>query len=172
MRLQQKTILKVDKQYSASTDSGKAEQNGSTVAEGDNVSYQISDITNSLITTDFTLQKKWEAEAKCKGFEQVSVTYTLQAKSGDGEYKDYTDKSGSLIRATLNYGNRETSSNITTDAVSVKGIPSKDSAANAYSYRFIETEAVVKYVNGRENATVTYSLALSDGTYTVSRKIS
>ena len=162
---------KVDKQYLASTDSGKAGQNGSAVAAG-NASYQIADITNSLITTDFTLQKKWEAEAKCKGFEQVSVTYTLQAKSGDGEYKDYTDKSGSLIRATLNYGNRETSSNITTDAVSVKGIPSKDSAGNDYSYRFIETEAVVKYVNGSKNATVTYSLALSDGTYTVSRKIS
>ena len=162
---------KVDKQYLASTDSGKAGQNGSAVAAG-NTSYQIADITNSLITTDFTLQKKWEAEAKCKGFEQVSVTYTLQAKSGDGEYKDYTDKSGSLIRATLNYENRETSSNITTDAVSVKDIPSKDSAGNDYSYRFIETEAVVKYVNGRENAIVTYSLALSDGTYTVSRKIS
>lgn len=161
-----------DPRYSASYENGNAasaiESTNYASGNSGNTISQMTDITNTLSSVDYTATKIWRNDAKAAAFD---ATFKLQSKlSGETEYKDVPSSylSKILVQNTTSYN----------DKVEWLGLPDKDVYGNTITYRIVEElpENVTNYIieqdesvtNGKVTSTTFYNIELQD--YTVEKQ--
>lgn len=161
-----------DPRYAVSYGTGKSASTIETTTNDDanrgNIISQMTDITNTLSSVDYTATKIWRNDAKAAAFD---ATFKLQSKlSGETEYKDVPSSylSKILVQNTTSYN----------DKVEWLGLPDKDVYGNTITYRIVEVlpANVTNYIieqdesvtNGNMTSTTFYNIELQD--YTVEKQ--
>lgn len=129
---------------------GVTEQTENVLGPGQgNEIESATTITNTLESTQLTIEKAWDDESNMWGLRDEvqsadgstwwTVTYRLQQRVENGQWSYVTDVNGAQIEATVRSAMLDGSGNVINEATATfKGLPMYDADGNEYEYRAVE----------------------------------